>query len=403
MTLERDAGTARRVDLALDLWVLVPVVLLAWPLLVRRGYPFSRDLVFTPALPLRPEALGLGTGSPRAAPLDAVVGLVSTVVDGAVVGRVAVIGVLALAGWGAHRVVRGTGVPARVAVAGLAVWNPFVVERLGLGQWALLAAYAALFWLVRALTDQDLTARDRRGRAAPWLLLGALTPTGALLVGVTTVIVGVRRRADAGLALLAGAVQLPWLLPALLSAAGAASAVSDPAAIAAFAARAERPGPALFSLVGLGGIWDAQSVPGSREGWLGHVTTALVVVALVVSLAQPPAADGPRRTGLGARSRLPRGGRRDDRRPGRRRRGVTHGPRAGARPAAGRAEVARPVRRAGRAGRGGPGRRGAARRPPPCSGGRPGARRRGGHAAVRAAARRRRRGAPGAAACRLPP
>ena len=301
MTLERDARTARRVDLALDLWVVVPVVLLAWPLLVRRGYPFSRDLVFTPALPLRPEALGLGTGSPRAAPLDAVVGLVSSVVDGAVVGRVAVIGVLALAGWGAHRVVRGTGVPARVAVAGLAVWNPFVVERLGLGQWALLAAYAALFWLVRALTDQDLTARDRRGRAAPWLLLGALTPTGALLVGVTTVVVGVRRRADAGLALLAGAVQLPWLLPALLSAAGAASAVSDPAAIAAFAARAERPGPALLSLVGLGGIWDAQSVPGSREGWLGHVTTALVVVALVVAWRSPrrPTALDARVWGLG--------------------------------------------------------------------------------------------------------
>lgn len=304
MTLEREARTARRVDLALDLWVVVPVVLLAWPLLVRGGYPFSRDLVFTPALPLRPEALGLGTGSPRAAPLDAVVGLVSTVVDGAVVGRVAVIGVLALAGWGAHRAVRGAGVPARVAVAGLAVWNPFVVERLGLGQWALLAAYAALFWLVRALTDPGLTARDRRGRAAPWLLLGALTPTGALLVGVTTVVVGVRRRADAGLALLAGAVQLPWLLPALLSAAGAASAVSDPAAVTAFAARAERPGPALFSLVGLGGIWDAQSVPGSREGWLGHVTTALVVLALAVAWRSPrrPAALDGRVWGLGLAS-----------------------------------------------------------------------------------------------------
>lgn len=287
MTLERDARTARRVDLALDLWVVVPVVLLAWPLLARGGYPFSRDLVFTPALPLRPEALGLGTGSPRAAPLDAVVGLVSTVVDGAVVGRVAVLGVLALAGWGAHRAARGTGVPARVAVAALAVWNPFVVERLGLGQWALLAAYAALFWLVRALTAPGLGAGHRRARVAPWLLLGALTPTGALLVGVTTVVLGVRRRADAGLALLAAAVQLPWLLPALLSAAGAASAVSDPAAVTAFAARAERPGPALFSLIGLGGIWDAQSVPGSREGWLGHVTAALVVLALVVAWRSP--------------------------------------------------------------------------------------------------------------------
>ena len=287
MTLEKEARSARRLDLVLDLWVLVPVVLLTWPLLVRGGYPFSRDLVFTPALPLRPEALGLGTGSPRAAPLDAVVGLLSIVVDGALIGRVAVLGVLAIAGWGAHRALRGLVLPARAAVAAFAVWNPFVVERMGLGQWALLGAYAALFWLVHALTGGDRSARQRRAAAAPWLLLGALTPTGALLVGATTLVVGVRRRADAGLVLLAAAVQLPWLLPAVLSAAGAASAVSDPAAVAAFAARAERPGPALLSLLGLGGIWDAQSVPGSREGWLGYATTVLVVVALVVAWRSP--------------------------------------------------------------------------------------------------------------------
>lgn len=295
MTLEKEARSARRLDRVLDLWVLVPVVLLTGPLLVGGGYPFSRDLVFTPALPLRPEAVGLGTGSPRAAPLDVVVGLLSTVVDGAVIGRMAVLGVLAIAGWGAHRVLRGVGLPARAGVAAFAVWNPFVVERLGLGQWALLGAYAALFWLVGALTDGARSARQRRAAAAPWLLLGALTPTGALLVGATTLVVGVRRRADGGLVLLAVAVQLPWLLPAVLSAAGAASAVSDPAAVAAFASRSERPGPTLFSLLGLGGIWDAQSVPGSREGWLGYATTLFVVVALVVawrSARRPPALDG---------------------------------------------------------------------------------------------------------------
>jgi hypothetical protein len=213
------------------------------------------------------------------------------VADGAVLGRLAVIGVLLLAGWGAHRAVRVLGVPARLAAGALAVWNPFVVERLGLGQWAVLTGYAALFWLLRALTDQG-TAADRRRRAAPWLLLGALTPTGAVLVGTATVVVGVRRRADLALACLAAAVQLPWLLPAVL---GTASTLSDPSAVAAFAARAERPGPAVLSLVGLGGIWDAQSVPGSRSGVLGHVTTALVVLALVVaarSTIRPPVLSG---------------------------------------------------------------------------------------------------------------
>jgi hypothetical protein len=297
VTVEREAtsgrGARRRTDALLDLWVLVPVLLLCWPLLTRGGHPFARDLVFTPRLPPRPEALGLGTGAPRAAPLDAVVAALSTVVDGAVLGRVAVVGVLAVAGWGAHRAVRTVGVPGRAAAGALAVWNPFVVERLGLGQWALLAGYAALFPLVVVLTAGDRTTRERRARCAPWLLLGALTPTGALLVGLTTVVLGVRRRADAGLLALAAAVQLPWLLPALL---GSGSLLSDPAAVEVFAARAERAGPALLSLVGLGGIWDSLSVPGTREGWLGHLTTAVVVVALVVaarSVRRPAALAGP--------------------------------------------------------------------------------------------------------------
>ena len=283
MTDDREVRPQRRVDVLLDLWVLLPVVVLCWPLLTRAGYPFARDLVFTPRLPLRAEALGLGTGSPRAAPLDAVVGLLGAVVDGAVVGRVAVVLVLAAAGWAAHRLVRPLGVPARALAGGLAVWNPFVVERLGLGQWALLAGYAALFGVAAAVRRTDPDGQSRRGRAArlaPWLALGALTPTGAVLVGVTTVVLGVRSRRDAGLLALAAAVQLPWLLPALL---GGAGAVSDPAAVAAFSARSERPGPAVLSLVGLGGIWDGQSVPGTRTGWLGYATTVLVLLVLVVA------------------------------------------------------------------------------------------------------------------------
>lgn len=280
MTDDREVRRPRRTEVVLDLWVLIPVAVLCWPLLTRSGYPFSRDLVLTPRLPLRPEALGLGTGSPRAAPLDAVVAVLSGVVDGEVIGRVAVVGILAAAGWAAHRAVRGLGTPARALAAGLAVWNPFVVERLGLGQWALLAGYAAVLGVVAALRHDDDAPLRRAARLAPWLALGALTPTGALLVAATVVVLGTRTRRDLPAVVLGLLVQLPWLLPALL---GSASGVSDPSAVTAFAARAERPGPALLSLVGLGGVWDGQSVPGSRTGWLGHATTAMVVVVLVVA------------------------------------------------------------------------------------------------------------------------
>jgi len=275
----------RRPERLLDLWVLLVTALVCWPLLSTPGYPFARDLVFTPQLPLRPETLGLGTASPRAVPLDAVVGSLSVVVDGAFVGRVAVVGVLVVAGCGAHRAVLGLGLVPRFTVAAFAIWNPFVLERLGLGQWALLAGYAALFPLLSALTAPTRSARVRCSAAAPWLLLGALTPTGALLVGVSTVVVGVRRRADAGLVAMAVAVQLPWVVPALLASSGT---VSDPDAVPAFASRAERAGGAVWSLIGLGGIWDSQSVPSTREGWLGHLTSVVVVCALGVAARRTP-------------------------------------------------------------------------------------------------------------------
>jgi hypothetical protein len=72
-------------------------------------------------------------------------------------------------------------------------------------------------------------------------------------------------------------VQLPWLVPALSSPAGA---TSDPRAVAAFAARSERPGGAWASLLGLGGIWNSDVTPASRAGLLGYLSTAAVLAAL---------------------------------------------------------------------------------------------------------------------------
>jgi hypothetical protein len=255
--------------------------LLLWPLLTHRGYPFARDLVFTPRLPLRAETLGLGPSSPRSAPLDAIVGVLSLVADGAILGHVLVPLGLLLAGWGAHRMVGTLGWPARTAIAGLAVWNPYTVERLALGQWPLLFGYAALFWLVALLSGSE--DAPRVGASAPWLGVAAVTPTGAVLAGAVALALGVRRgnaRRTACLGMIVLLVQLPWLVPALLS---AAARTSDPVGVQAFAARAEGAGPALWSLIGLGGIWDSFSVPASRAGLLGSTTSALVLSCIVVS------------------------------------------------------------------------------------------------------------------------
>jgi hypothetical protein len=284
--------------LAADAWVVMLTVVLLWPQ-HRFGYGLGHDMVFTPRQPLNADSLGLGSGSPRAVPLDALVALCERLLNGAVVGRVALAVPLLLAGWGSRRLFGPGTLAAQLLVAGLAVWNPFVVERLALGHWALLWAYGTLPWLVRAA----IRTRTDGGVAAFAALTCcvaacSVTPTGGLIGAVTAVAVAATPAAKRTLAVVAVVLllQLPWLLPALASAAGA---TSDPRAVSAFGARPERPGGALLSLIGLGGIWDSDVTPASRSGLLGYVTTALVILVVCVG-----ATDIARRLGVTTSRRL---------------------------------------------------------------------------------------------------
>ncbi|HEX2903785.1 MAG TPA: hypothetical protein VHO01_10065 [Jatrophihabitans sp.] len=263
-----------------ELFVLLLTGWLLWPQRLA-GYGLGHDMVFTPDQPLNAGSVGLGSTPPRAVPLDALVALAGKALGGEVTGRLALVIPLLAAGWGAQRLLahllpepQSARLPALLLVGGAVVWNPFVIERLALGQWALLWCYGALPWLVVAVR--------RRSRAATVLALAAaaITPTGAVIAAAVLLVTGWRRRLRESLALtaLAVLVQLPWLLPALTS---GASATSDPRAVAAFAARAERPGGAVGSLLGLGGIWSADVTPASRAGVLGYLTALAVVLAVV--------------------------------------------------------------------------------------------------------------------------
>lgn len=256
--------------------------LLLWPI-TRAGDLLGHDMVFTPRQPLDLASVGVSSASPRAVPLDALVALAERVVDGALVARLALILPLLAVGVGCAVLVGTRVLAARLAACSVAVWNPFVVERLALGQWALLWAYAALPWLILAMAR-------RRGRGG-WLATAAalaaasITPTGGLIAAATAVSVAVGlRRGRRELALTAGlalVLQLPWVLPALVS---TASATSDPAGVAAFSARPEHPGGALLSLLGGGGIWDADVVPSSRGGALAWLGLIAVVAAAAYGL-----------------------------------------------------------------------------------------------------------------------
>ena len=280
-------GRSRLVACCLDGWPALLALWLTAPLVLGPGHPLARDLVFVPHQPLTAASFGFGSAAPRAVPLDAVVGLVAGPIDGGVLARIVLPLSLAAAGWGVRRLVLrlvpSAGVPAQSLAAGFAVWNPYVVERLALGQWALLVAYACLPWLVLAASDWRQTGRARDlVRTGLWLLPASLTPTGGLLAVAVVVASSLERSRRALLAAVLGLLlQLPWVVPAVL---GPATATSDPDGVAAFAARGEGPGGALVALLGLGGIWDGGSVPPTRDGWWGVITAVVVLAAVVVAV-----------------------------------------------------------------------------------------------------------------------
>lgn len=259
--------TAPRVTRALAYaWVGLLSLLVVGPALLP-GFALSYDLVFTPRQDLLPGSLGVGSGLPRAVPQDAVVALVETVVPGMMVEKIVLLAIPLLAGTGMLRLLRGTA--AGMVGATLAVANPFVAQRLVIGHWGLLLAYALLPWAI-------VVAQRLRAQGDPWdglrLLLiiaaGSLTPSGSLLMAAVALPPALIPRSRYPLrsrALLVAAVVttwLPWLLPALLHPAGVAA---DPDGTRVFALRPDAPGGALVSALTGGGIWNAEVALPSRD------------------------------------------------------------------------------------------------------------------------------------------
>lgn len=239
--------------------------------LFARGYVLSYDMVWVPRLDLdRPEIWGLGSALPRAVPSDAVVALLGSALPAAVVQRVVLFGALFLLAVGAARLVRGRPIVAQLAAATFAVWNPFVAERLVLGQWPVLLALAGFPWLVFALADSD----------GPhwWVVVIALAGTaltpGTGLMGVVLGGVAAWRRGVIRVLVLAAMLNGPWIVAGLLH---ASAARSDPRAVGLFDLQPEGHFGKLGSALTLGGIWNTEVVPTSR--------TLLVAVALAVLIA----------------------------------------------------------------------------------------------------------------------
>jgi hypothetical protein len=246
---------------------LVTVAILA-PL-AAPGYVLAYDMVFVPRQPLRWDFLAPVDALPRAVPLDAAVSLTTQLVPGWLVQRIALAGIVYAAALGAGRLVPAERVLTRVVAAIGYAWTPFLAERLLIGQWGLLLCYAALPWLVEAGLAR------RTGKIVIAAAVASLTPTGGVIAFVMVCVLSVPWKARLGVA----ALNAPWLLAALVTAAGGRS---DAAGVAAFAARGENWSGPLGALLGTGGIWNAQTTPDSRGSALAPLAT-VVLLALAAA------------------------------------------------------------------------------------------------------------------------
>ena len=257
--------------------------------LLRPGYLLLRDAVSTPRSYLSDNALGVTAAAPRAVPQDFAVALASHVLDGGIVVKALLFAGLWLAGVGAARlvatVVPEAGLAGQLVGITVAIWNPYVAERLLQGHWSLLVGYGCLPWVAVTMLGLRAGTGTLFGLVF-FVALAGLTPTGLLLAAVVALVCvaapgdGPQRWWCAVSAVaIATTAALPWLMALAL---GAGSGRGEAAGVTAFAARAEPGLGTLGSLAGLGGIWNADAVPASRTTVLAWVAT--MVLLLVVGL-----------------------------------------------------------------------------------------------------------------------
>ncbi|WP_141002866.1 hypothetical protein [Nocardioides humi] len=278
MILRRTAGP----DLAVTAAVTVVVL---GPLLAGGGYWLFGDMVFVPRQPWKSAWLGLDGSLPRAVPMDALVSLATHVVPGGVVQRLLLAGGLLAGGLGVARLVADQRWYARAAAITLFCWNPWVHERLLIGQWAILLGYLLLPWVARAALRLRADPRDW-GPAAVVLVLSAVCSpsSGVMAIGVLGVLaLGRNPRTWARCAVLAVGANLTWAAPALTA---TTTRVTTDGVFEGFAARAESAAGTAASVLSLGGIWKTSILPEERTSAVLVLLSCLLTLVALAGLAR---------------------------------------------------------------------------------------------------------------------
>ncbi len=244
---------------------------------LRRGFLLSYDMVFVPREPFGAALPGLAP--PRAVPSDLAIAVASRIMPDDIAQKLVLLAIFVLGCAGVAALLDREPLLARLAGGVFYVWNPYVGERLIIGQWALLLGYAGLPWALRAVLSPGEAPWRWTGRLCLSLIpaviggFAAMAITALVVVPAALLTRSIRRAAIALATLAAGS--LPWLIPSLQH-----TVYVDPASVAAFAARADTPFGSIGSLLMLGGEWNAQTVPKAYGGAWSALWLVMVIVAL---------------------------------------------------------------------------------------------------------------------------
>jgi hypothetical protein len=282
------------------LWSAAVTFVALGPMLLFRGFVLQGDMVFVPRQPWKEAWLGLDGAAGRFVPGDAVVSALTYVIPGDLLQKILLAGALLVGGLGAGRLVATQPAVGRAAAITLFLWNPWVLERLAIGQWGVVVGYLLLPWVVLAARGWRLDARA--GWPALTIVLGlsaVCSPPAALMATLTAFMVAAvprQWRAAGGVLGISALVNLPWLLPSLLARGPLPAAEGQ---FAAFATTGESGAGAVASVLSLGGIWKASVVPPEREVAIVVVLAGVLTVVALLGYRRSRDLDADTRLGMG--------------------------------------------------------------------------------------------------------
>ena len=245
------------------------------------GSLLNLDLVLTPTIPVPRGVWALGPELSRRVPLGAALACVSTVLGGAVAGKVLLGVALALAFAGAWKLLPDAPTAARLGAGVVYAASPFMLTRVAVGHWSVAAALAVLPWALPVLVRPS----DDLRRTWLWsVAIGATGITGGMFGGVLLVcgLVADRGRRLVTIVIAFVVAQLPWVIPGIFTL-GPTGPLANPRH---FATRASVPFGVLRVLAG-GGFWRPPSQVGAN-GAGGAVLGAALLVLAVIGARQLP-------------------------------------------------------------------------------------------------------------------